>query len=303
MRYEIDLREAIWGDQLEVHYQPVIELRILGAWCRSKLWRVGNTRRRVRSRRLSSSRSPKRPGLIVELGNWIMLKVCHDAMRMPKDAYHGRCQSVAVQFAKSNVVEAALFAMAGCRARCGTTGARDYRRHVLLEEEQEQNLAANYLRQLKDIGVSVIALDDFGVGYSSLAYLTAFPFDKVKIDKSFIDRLDRPETRAVIASIVQLHDLPGSIDRPWPREHVGNAGPARPRPITRPQVRPRLSVLKAGPGNRTEVRTREQRRQEQCSLMLGDFRIRAMRIASHRTNDEADALGRRLIALNRRAGA
>src|SRR5262249_49391336 len=65
----------------------------------------------------------------------------------------------------------------------------------------EQNLET--LRQLKNIGVS-IALDDFGVGYSSLGYLTTFRFDEVKIDKSFVDKLDRIESRAVIASIVQL---------------------------------------------------------------------------------------------------
>jgi sensor c-di-GMP phosphodiesterase-like protein len=63
--------------------------------------------------------------------------------------------------------------------------------------------SVNSLRELKKIGIS-IALDDFGVGYSSLAYLTKFPFDKVKIDKSFIDALDRTETSAVISSIVEL---------------------------------------------------------------------------------------------------
>lgn len=65
----------------------------------------------------------------------------------------------------------------------------------------EQNLET--LRQLKNLGVS-IALDDFGVGYSSLSYLTSFPFDKIKIDKSFIAKVGRPETGAVITSIVQL---------------------------------------------------------------------------------------------------
>jgi predicted signal transduction protein with EAL and GGDEF domain len=55
-------------------------------------------------------------------------------------------------------------------------------------EDTERNLYS--LRELKKLGIS-IALDDFGVGYSSLAYLTKFPFDKVSIDKSFIDALDR----------------------------------------------------------------------------------------------------------------
>jgi EAL domain-containing protein (putative c-di-GMP-specific phosphodiesterase class I) len=56
---------------------------------------------------------------------------------------------------------------------------------------------------LKNLGVS-ISLDDFGVGYSSLSYLTSFPFEKVKVDRSFIEKIDRPEAKAVIASIVQL---------------------------------------------------------------------------------------------------
>jgi len=194
---EIDLREAIWGDQLDIHYQPVIEL---------DTGRVVSVEALARWNHKTKGPIPpsefipvaEEAGLIVELGNWIMLKACHDAMRMPKDI------KVAVnlsplQFAKSNVVEAAVFATADS----GLAAERlelEITEGVLLEES-EQNLAT--LRQLKDIGVS-IALDDFGVGFSSLAYLTVFPFDKVKIDKSFIDRLDRTETSAVIASIVQL---------------------------------------------------------------------------------------------------
>ena len=71
---------------------------------------------------------------------------------------------------------------------------------VFLADSQE-NLKT--LERLQRLGVS-IALDDFGVGYSSLSYLTAFPFNKVKIDKSFIDRIGRSETLAVLGSIVQL---------------------------------------------------------------------------------------------------
>jgi|HubBroStandDraft_5_1064220.scaffolds.fasta_scaffold07928_3 diguanylate cyclase (GGDEF)-like protein len=194
---EIDLREAIWGDQLDVHYQPVIEL---------DTGRVVSVEALARWNHKTKGPIPpsefipvaEEAGLIVELGNWIMLKACHDVMRMPNDIKVAVNLSP-VQFAKSNVVEAAMFAM----AESGLAKERlelEITEGVLLEES-EQNLAT--LRQLKDVGVS-IALDDFGVGFSSLAYLTVFPFDKVKIDKSFIDRLDRPETSAVIASIVQL---------------------------------------------------------------------------------------------------
>jgi diguanylate cyclase (GGDEF)-like protein len=194
---EIDLREAIWGDQLDVHYQPVIEL---------DTGRVVSVEALARWNHKTKGSIPpsefipvaEETGLIVELGNWIVLKACQDAMRMPKDIKVAVNLSP-VQFAKSNVFEAAMFAMADS----GLAADRlelEITEGVLLEES-EQNLAT--LQKLKDVGVS-IALDDFGVGFSSLAYLTVFPFDKVKIDKSFIDRLDRPETSAVIASIVQL---------------------------------------------------------------------------------------------------
>src|SRR5262249_41668783 len=71
---------------------------------------------------------------------------------------------------------------------------------VLLQESEG---ITDTLRQLKNLGVSIV-LDDFGVGYSSLSYLTSFSFDKVKIDRSFIEKLEKPETRAIIISIEQM---------------------------------------------------------------------------------------------------
>jgi EAL domain-containing protein (putative c-di-GMP-specific phosphodiesterase class I) len=72
---------------------------------------------------------------------------------------------------------------------------------VLLERGAENHA---FMERLKSIGVE-LALDDFGTGYSSLSYLTAFPFDKIKIDKSFIRNLNhRPHSSAIIASIVTL---------------------------------------------------------------------------------------------------
>jgi diguanylate cyclase (GGDEF)-like protein len=194
---EIDLREAIWGDQLEVHYQPVVDIvsrrvvsvEALARWNHSTRGPISPT---------EFIPVAEQTGLIVELGNWIMLRACRDATQMSSNIKMAVNLSP-VQFAKSNIVEWASYALADS----GLPANRlefEITEGVLLEDT-ERNL--NSLREMKNIGIS-IALDDFGVGYSSLAYLTKFPFDKVKIDKSFIDALDRTETSAVISSIVEL---------------------------------------------------------------------------------------------------
>ena len=194
---EIDLREAIWGDQLEVYYQPVVDIvsrRVVSA---EALARWNHPTRGPIS---PSEFIPvaEQTGLIVELGNWVMLQACRDAKRMPSHIKVAVNLSP-VQFAKSNIVEWANFALADA----GLPAERlefEITEGVLMEET-ERNLSS--LREMKQIGIS-IALDDFGVGYSSLSYLTKFAFDKLKIDKSFINALDRPETVAVVSSIVEL---------------------------------------------------------------------------------------------------
>ena len=67
----------------------------------------------------------------------------------------------------------------------------------------EGNETLDGLRQLRDIGVKV-ALDDFGTGYSSLSYLRRFPFDTIKIDRSFVQDMDRPDTAAIVHAIIDL---------------------------------------------------------------------------------------------------
>jgi diguanylate cyclase (GGDEF)-like protein len=194
---EIDLREAIWGDQLEVYYQPVVDIVSRRVVSVEALARWNHPTRGPIS---PSEFIPvaEQTGLIVELGNWIMLQACRDATQMPSNIKVAVNLSP-VQFAESNIVEWASFALADSKLPAERLEF-EITEGVLMEET-ERNL--NSLRELKEIGVS-IALDDFGVGYSSLAYLTKFPFDKVKIDKSFIDALDRTETSAVISSIVEL---------------------------------------------------------------------------------------------------
>lgn len=194
---EIELREAIWREEIEVFYQPVTELgtgRVKSVEALAR-WHHGTRGFVPPSEFIAVAEAG---GLIVELGNQVLTKACRDAMTMPDDVKVAVNLS-ALQFAGADLVDTVTFAL----AQSGLPETRlelEITESVFLADSQE-NLKT--LQRLKALGVS-IALDDFGVGYSSLSYLTAFPFDKVKIDKSFIDRIDRCETVAVLKSIVQL---------------------------------------------------------------------------------------------------
>ncbi|PJG54830.1 hypothetical protein CVM73_12060 [Bradyrhizobium forestalis] len=194
---EIELREAIWREEIEVFYQPVIELgtgRVKSVEALAR-WHHGTKGYIPPAEFIAVAEAG---GLIVELGNQVLARACRDATSMPADVKVAVNLS-ALQFAGTNLVDTVTFALA-------QSGLPQTRLELEITEsvflaDTEENLKT--LQRLKALGVS-IALDDFGVGYSSLSYLTAFPFDKVKIDKSFIDRVDRSETVAVLKSIVQL---------------------------------------------------------------------------------------------------
>jgi EAL domain-containing protein (putative c-di-GMP-specific phosphodiesterase class I) len=138
-------------------------------------------------------------GLIVQLGAWILGKACADAASWPAQ-FKLAVNLSPVQFRKGDLFEVILCAL----VESGLPPERlelEITESVLLENE------ANYrvlLQQLKNIGVSIV-LDDFGTGYSSLGYLTRFPVDKIKIDKSFTQGLSqRADCAAIVSSVVTL---------------------------------------------------------------------------------------------------
>ncbi len=194
---ENDLRQAVWRDEFDLLYQPIVE---------NKTGRIRAVEALVRWRHPTKGVVPpadfiplaEETGLIIQLGEWVMAKACHDAMKMP-DEIKVAINLSSVQFAKSNIVDAVICALVDLQLPPERLEI-EITENVLLRET-EPNLAA--LHQLKNLGIS-ISLDDFGVGYSSLSYLTSFPFEKVKVDRSFVEKLDRPEAKAVVASIVQL---------------------------------------------------------------------------------------------------
>jgi len=146
-------------------------------------------------------------GLIVEMGEWILRQACREAASWPKPLQIAVNLSPA-QFAHGDVVGLV-------HAILLETGLAPGRLELeitegVLIEDFDRGLAL--LRRLKALGVR-ISMDDFGSGYSSLSYLQAFPFDKIKVDRAFVMNLGRnPQSAAIISAVIDLaHGLDMSV--------------------------------------------------------------------------------------------
>ncbi|UVO38723.1 EAL domain-containing protein [Bradyrhizobium arachidis] len=195
---EGDLRDAIARCQLEVHYQPFMDV---GAGVRRGFEALVRWRHPVRGLIPPDQfiALAEETGLIVPLGEFVLRRACADAADWPSDLM------VAVNLSPIQFKEADLFDVICAALRdSGLSPQRleiEITESVLLERGAENHA---FMQRLKNIGIE-LALDDFGTGYSSLSYLTAFPFDKIKIDKSFIRSLThQPRSSAIISSIVTL---------------------------------------------------------------------------------------------------
>jgi diguanylate cyclase (GGDEF)-like protein len=195
---EGDLRDAIARCQLEVHYQPFMDAN---SGARRGFEALVRWRHPTRGLIAPDQFIPlaEETGLIVPLGEFVLRQACADAAAWPSNLL------VAVNLSPIQFKEADLFDMICAALRdSGLSPQRleiEITESVLLERGAENHA---FMERLKHIGIE-LALDDFGTGYSSLSYLTAFPFDKIKIDKSFIRNLThQPRSSAIISSIVTL---------------------------------------------------------------------------------------------------
>jgi diguanylate cyclase (GGDEF)-like protein/PAS domain S-box-containing protein len=195
---ELDLRRAFANGEFEIHYQPLVDLaadRISGF---ESLLRWRHPEKGMIS---PADFIPVAEdiGLIVSLGEWVLRKACTEAVKWPADIKVAVNLSP-VQFRSRNLVQVVISALAH-------SGLSPLRLELEITEslflaETEANLAI--LHQLRELGVS-ISMDDFGTGYSSLSYLRSFPFDKIKIDRSFIkDLAQRSDCVAIVRAISGL---------------------------------------------------------------------------------------------------
>jgi diguanylate cyclase (GGDEF)-like protein len=195
---EVDLREAIEHNELELYYQPVINVRRNAV---SGFEALARWRHPVKGMVPPAVFIPvaEDSGLIVQLGEWALMEACRNAAKWPNDMKIAVNLSP-VQFTAPNLFEVIEQTLA-------ETGLAPHRLELEITErifmENTENTLAT-LRRIKGLGVR-IALDDFGTGYSSLSYLRSFPFDKIKIDRAFVSDLsERNEHIVIVQAVVSI---------------------------------------------------------------------------------------------------
>jgi diguanylate cyclase (GGDEF)-like protein len=191
---EVDLRQAIAADALEVFYQPCVSLldnRITG--CEALV------RWRHPERGFVSPAEfipiAEETGLINELGEFVLTTACREAASWPAHI-HLAVNVSPVQFKSGTLALKIMSALASSGLAAGRLEL-EITEAVLIRDDEA---ALAILHQLRAIGVR-IALDDFGTGYSSLSYLQRFPFDRIKVDRSFVKDITESENGS--SSIVQ----------------------------------------------------------------------------------------------------
>jgi diguanylate cyclase (GGDEF)-like protein/PAS domain S-box-containing protein len=195
---EHDLRRAFAHGEFELHYQPLVDIASNQISGFESLLRWRHSEKGMIS---PADFIPVAEdiGLIVPLGEWVLREACREAAKWP-DTIKVAVNLSAVQFRSRNLVQVVVSALA-------QSGLAPTRLELEITEsiflaETEANLAT--LHQLRELGVS-ISMDDFGTGYSSLSYLRSFPFDKIKIDRSFVkDLAQRSDCVAIVRAISGL---------------------------------------------------------------------------------------------------
>ena len=193
-----DLREAIVRNQLAVYYQPqnnvatgeITGFEALVRWTHPAKGPIPP---------LDFIPLAEETGLIIELGEWVLRTACADAASWDRP-YKIAVNLSPVQFSHANLAQLVHEILT-------ETGLSPQRLELELTETAviaDKARSLHILRQIKALGVSV-ALDDFGTGYSSLETLRAFPFDKIKLDRSFMSEVESsPQAKAIIRAVLAL---------------------------------------------------------------------------------------------------
>jgi diguanylate cyclase (GGDEF)-like protein len=195
---ERDLRLALDRGEIRVNYQPLVDCRsgtVLGFEALAR-W-THPTRGEVPP--IEFIPLAEESGLIMRLGAWVMRRACTDAAGWPTD----KLVAVNLSSAQFRNAELAQDILTTLRE----TGLPPTRLEIEITESLLIDDPARVMRTLgalKEAGVR-ISLDDFGTGYSSLSYLQRFPFDKIKIDRSFVSQMEaNPDSMSIVRAVIAL---------------------------------------------------------------------------------------------------
>jgi len=190
-----ELRGAIAGDELVLHYQPLARAED-GEVCGFEALVRWNHPTRGLVPPLDFIPIAEESGLIIPIGEWVLRKACAEAAGWEKPL------RVAVNLSPIQLQQTTLPTLV--HEVLMATGLAPHRLELEITESalfKDYQRALDVLRRLKALGVR-IAMDDFGTGFSSLSTLQSFPFDKIKIDKSFVENIHRHERATVIVRAV-----------------------------------------------------------------------------------------------------
>ncbi|MDW6025220.1 bifunctional diguanylate cyclase/phosphodiesterase [Mesorhizobium sp. BAC0120] len=195
---ESELHTAFLRGDFDLHYQPQLDLvkgKVVGyealiRWIHPERGMIPPT---------EFVPIAEETGMILPIGKWVLKRACSDARHLPKDCFVAVNISP-VQFMTKDFIATVQQVMQA-------TGIKPERLELEVTETammQDRERAAAILKELAEMGISV-AVDDFGTGYSNLSYLIDFSFRKLKIDRSFVSRIDTDSsTGAVVSTIVGL---------------------------------------------------------------------------------------------------
>jgi diguanylate cyclase (GGDEF)-like protein len=195
---EFDLRKAIANGEFTLNYQPVVDLQTGIITACEALIRWHQPERGLVLPAEFISIAEER-GLIGEIGKWVLDQACSDAADWPDDVKVAVNVSP-VQFRHSDFVRAVTNSLQQSHLQASRLEL-EITELVLIQDRQA---ALAVLRRLQECGIS-IAMDDFGTGHSSLGYLRSFPFDRIKIDQTFVrDLPNSKDSLAIVRAVVGL---------------------------------------------------------------------------------------------------
>jgi diguanylate cyclase (GGDEF)-like protein/PAS domain S-box-containing protein len=195
---EQDLRKALPAGEFELHYQPVVNLQTGAISGFEALIRWNHPDRGLISPAAFIPLAEE-SGFIVPLGEWVIRQACVTAAKWPEHL-HVAVNISASQFRSAGLMQVIVGALAA-------SGLKPTRLEIEITETvllQDKEATLAILHQLRALGVR-IAMDDFGTGYSSLTYLQCFPFDKIKIDRSFVkDITDNAGSLNIVRAVAAM---------------------------------------------------------------------------------------------------